>query len=440
MSSFVAMQSQWVDLTRKIAPQSRLAIGISRAIGFAVLGFLLAFASWGEGRSPAPAIVLPLLWCLAPSRLSAFALCTAYHLGVVRFLPGYAGTWFGSELTGAAIWAAMGSICGLGWALCWTGSKKASWNILAVLAAIAVTLLSPVAGVLPGHPLVAWGFLLPGTGWVGVGLMVILSTAGVWALRVQLPSKLPSIAPYALFIVFGMAIAAGVVGMQPGGEVGKVAGKIGAVTTRLGGPPPPYSMDVMERVEKIGIATAQLAGGEDGLDTVIFPETIIGMYDPSLYPVLEGTILRKSRPAGQTVVIGADLQVDKRNWQTVALIFRPNGTSTYVASRQPPPAAMWTPWSNVRHYPANWLADNTVNIGGGVRARIMFCYEEYIPILHLIDEARYEHHLVVAMSNLWPATDNLANVIQSSHTQGMALLFGKRWIRAANLTKSQQVH
>lgn len=438
MSSLVALQFQWAELSQKITPQSRLASGLLRAIGFAGLGFVLAVASWGEGRSPAPAVVLPLLWCLAPSRLSAFALCTAYHLGVVRFLPGYAGAWFGSELTGAAIWTAMGSICGVGWALCWTGSKKASWNVLAIFAALVVTLLSPVAAVLPGHPLVAWGFLLPGSAWVGVALMVIFSVAGVWALRVELPRKFPAFMPYSLLGVVALAVGLGIVGMQPGGEVGKVAGRVGAVTTQLGGPPQPYSMDVMERVEKIGIATSQLAGGDDGLDTVIFPETVIGMYDPSLYPVLEGTILHKSRPAGQTVVIGADLQVNKRIWQTVALVFRPNGTSTYIASRQPPPAAMWTPWSEVRHYPANWFADNTVNIGGGVRARIMFCYEEYIPVLHLIDEALYDHNLVVAMSNLWPATDNLANVIQSSHTQGMALLFGKRWIRAANLTKPAQ--
>ena len=61
-----------------------------------------------------------------------------------------------------------------------------------------------------------------------------------------------------------------------------------------------------------------------------------------------------------------------------------------------------------------------------------FCYEEYMPILSLIDEAAYDHNMVVVLSNLWATKDPLSSLVQGAHTQGMALLFGRRWVRAVN--------
>ena len=412
-----------------IAPQAAIAAF------FAILGAAVAIAAWGADRSPAMAVALPLLWIMAPTRLAAFTLTTAYHLSVVRFLPEFASTWFNSNPIGVLIWLSMGGLCGLAWAVCWPRSSSTPRVTIATAAVLLLTLATPVAAVLPGHPLVGWGFLWPKSGWVGVATMFAASIAGAWALRVWIPAQWPGqrwISPVALFLA--LAIPA-FVGIQPGGDAGKVAGKVGAVSTRFGGPPPTYSLEVMLRVEKIANATAKLAGGDDGLDTVIYPESIIGQYVPSLYPALEASIFRRSRPAGQTVILGADLELARGQWQNVALIFRPDGSSSYISSRQTPPGAMWTPWSSVRHYPANWFTDNTVNIGGGVRARIMFCYEEYMPILSLIDEAAYDHNMVVAISNLWATKDPLSSFVQGAHTQGMALLFGRRWVRAVNYPK-----
>lgn len=412
---------------------SRFRSDLAAAAFWALLGAALAVAAWGENRSPAAAVVLPLLWIMTPTRLAAFTLTTAYHLSVVRFLPEFAGTWFQSTPVGVFMWLVLGSLCGMAWAICWPRSSSARNVLLCTTAALLVTLATPIAAVLPGHPMVAWGFLWPRSGWFGVATMFAASLTGAWALRVWIPARWPTqrlIAPVALSLALAFPA---VFGMQPGGESGKVAGKIGAVSTRFGTPPPPNSLEVMLRLEKISDATAKLAGGDDGIDTVIYPETILGSYDPSLYPALDSSILRRSRPAGQTVILGTDLDIGHGQWQNVALVFRPDGSSTYVAARQTPPGATWTPWSTVRHYPANWFADNTVNIGGGVKARIMFCYEEYMPILHLIDEAAFDHSMVVAMSNLWASKDPLSSLVQGAHTQGMALLFGKRWVRAVNL-------
>lgn len=398
----------------------------------ALLGAALAIAAWGPDRSPAVAVMLPLLWIIMPTRSCAFALATAYHLAVVRFLGGYASVWFGSAVTGYLLWLAMGSLCGMVWAVCWPRKTTPLRIVISTLAALALTLASPVAAILPGHPIVGWGFLLPGVGWMGVALMFATTMAGAWALRIGLTTRWPKhswTTPAAVGL--GVAITA-LLGMQPGGDVGKVAGRIGAVSTRFGEPPPQFSLEVMTRIEKMGDATAKLAGGDDGLETVIYPEAIIGIYDPSLYPALNISLLRQSRPAGQTVVLGADMQFGPGRFQSAAMVFRPDGSEAYVNSRQSAPVSMWAPWSSERHYPLNWFADNTIDIGNGIKARVMFCYEEYIPILHLIDEAAFEHQLVVSMANLWPSEDPLASLIQGAHTQGMALLFNRRWVRSVN--------
>ena len=117
--------------------------------------------------------------------------------------------------------------------------------------------------------------------------------------------------------------------------------------------------------------------------------------------------------------------------QKAALVFRADGSSSYVVARQPVPLAEWAPWREQGTYEIDWFANSVASIGGGVKARVVFCYEEYIPILHLISEAREEHNMVLVLANLWAAS-SLADEIQRAHTEGMARLFRRPWVRAVN--------
>lgn len=92
------------------------------------------------------------------------------------------------------------------------------------------------------------------------------------------------------------------------------------------------------------------------------------------------------------------------------------------------------------HFPADWLAGGTVHLGGQVKARIMFCHEEWMPALHLLTEAREDHEMIIAMANLWAAKDPLAAHVQAAHTQGMALLFRRPFVRAVNAQRQAQFH
>ena len=416
----------------------RLASGaasVRAAFAYGTLGMILALVAWGPNLYPALALLLPAIWIMAPSRLAAFACATAYHGTLSRFGASMATVWWDSALIGVSLWAAAVVICGIVWALCWPKSSSTPRVIVCTAGALLLTLVPPIGAFLPGHPLVGMGYLMPKSGWVGVALMVAATLTMTWFLRVKLPGLLP-LKPWASVLGLCLAgvVVAGASG-RSGVEEARVAGKIGAVSTMFGPYPQPNSVDLMGRIGKMGTAVASLAGGEDGIDTVVFPESILGTYDPSLYPILELEILSQSRLAGQTVVMGAGLPQGDGTWQNIAIIFRPQGAPSYVAARQAVLVGACAPWSKTLHHPANWLADPTANIGGGIRARFMFCWEEYLPLLHLLSEARFEQQMVIAMANHWSSGDPLAASVQAAHTEGMAKLFGRKWVRSTNFPK-----
>lgn len=403
---------------------------------FGLLGCGLGLAAWAPGRSPVASILLPVLWIMAPTRATAFAATAAYHLAVVRFLPDFAGTWMNDPRLGFLCWLGIGLACGAVWAAFWPRSRKPSVVALATCGALATLLLSPIAAISPGHPLVGWGFFAPGTGWLGVALMFLLSAAAASVVRsVASTGRLQQLGNIAGLCLLAAAFALRGPMSEPGNM--RLAGRVGGVNTQLGGFPAFGSLEVMERLARIGRATMQLAGGDDEIQTVVFPEGIVGIYDPSLYPAMELEIVRPIARTGQTVLIGADLRSGAGTFQNIALVFRPDGSSAWIAARQTTPVTQWRPWNKDMHFPADWLASSTITLGGGVRARVMFCHEEWMPVLHLLSEAREPHNLVIAVSNLWAASDPVADYLQGTHSVGMARLFGRKLVRSVNLAKQK---
>jgi len=398
-----------------------------------VAGFVLAWLAWGPDRTPGLSLLLPVCWVFASSRTSAWLLTSSYHLGVTRFLPDFAGRWFESTVMGWSFWLAMGALCGLAWAISWTKRRDALAVSASWLGVLVLTLVPPFAMVLPGHPVVALGYVVPGAGWVGVGGYFV--GMGLLLILARRPGGVSSAtkAGYVRLVV-GVAMAGFIfiVGDKPEPSAGKVVGKIGALETHWGGFPKRDSLEVVQRIVKIGRASRSLVGGEGEISTLVVAESVLGVYDPSLYPVLDIEVLKDMRTTGQSLVVGADIFASEKVLQKAALAFRADGSSGYVVARQPVPVAEWAPWGQAATYDLDWTAVSVLNIGGGVKARIMFCYEEYIPMLHLISEAREEQHMVVVMANLWAASDPLANEVQAAHTEGMAKLFRRPWVRAVN--------
>ena len=402
----------------------------------ALIGVVIALGAWGSGASPALAMLIPVVWCIAPNRTAAWVLTTSYHLTVVRFIPDFAATWFGSQHLGVAIWIAQGALCGVGWALAWTSRPGAFATLLSWGLALVLTLLPPLGMILPGHPLMTVGYLLPGMGWSGICLYVIFTGALLVALRVYVTGRASKWSRVLQGVaIIGVGVFLLLTTDKPDPEAGRVVDKVGALTTRWGGFPPRDSLEVARRIDRIGRATRSLAGGEGEIRTVVFAESLLGIYDPSLYVPLELDVLKDARAAGQSVVVGADLLVAGSVLQKAALIFLADGSSSYVVARQPVPFAEWAPWNKKGTYEIDWFSSSVANIGGGLKARVVFCYEEYIPLLHLISEAREEHQMVLVLANLW-AAGPVADLIQKAHTEGMARLFRRPWVRSVNFAAS----
>jgi hypothetical protein len=395
------------------------------------LGGGLGLLAWSPGHTPALGALFPLLWIVRPSRVTAFACAAAYHLAVVRFLPGLAANWFDSIVAGFACWMAVGIVSGFAWAVLWPRwGSTVPRVVLSALAVLVMLLLPPFGALVPAHPVVAWGYLAPGSGWVGVALMFILTSTGASWLRtyarVFSESHVSWIAVGLLFAVVWTW------GLVPQPQDGRTSSQVRAVQTQFGRFPAYGSVDVMQRLVRLGELSALQANGQDTIKAVVFPETIIGLYDRSLQPSIDLELVAPSKAKGQTLVLGADVVFGSNRFQNAALIFRPDGSSTLIAARQTVPIAQWRPWSRGAHFPADWLATSTADLGGGRRARFMFCHEEWMAVLHLLSEAREEHELVIAMANLWAAPAPTASYVQGAHTQGMALLFGRVYVRAVN--------
>lgn len=400
---------------------------------YAIFGGTLGVVAWGSGRTPVMAVLLPVVVLTAPSRLAAFAAALAYHLCVVRFAPEYVSHWFNNPAYGLAAWNVIGLVSAIVWAAFWTSSSR-PW-VVGLLAGLAfvVTLLPPWAVVMPGHPIVGWGFVLEGWAWFGIALGIAATGFVCAGVRSASSSKRQAVAARA-----GIALVAAlllVISFKQDRLSGQIVGDMYAFSTGWGDPPS-NDDETVERIEKAGTlinAVASSPGGAGRL--LVLPETAIGKFDPTFAAVLNAEIGAQVRATGQAVVLGTEIGRPDGSNENLALLIRPDGTNDYAKQRQPPLLSMWAPWRK-GHFPADWSSSNILQISEGIRARVMFCYEEYIPALHLLNEAYDDHNLVIVMANGWAAPNITASDVQAAHSEGMARLFGRRYLRAENYQPS----
>lgn len=414
-------------------PTTAAKLWLLCAVWFA-FGSGLAFAAWGINRTPVLAILMPVLLFAASRRSEVLFYALGYHLTVVRFVPGYVATWFDSTPIGLLAWLVLGWCSAAAWTLMWTRSHTAARVALASAVGFILTLLPPIAIVLPGHPLVAWGYVIPGTAWFGV-VFAVVATAGLSVLVRRYLFVDEQQRRLTMIVLGSSVLFLGGLGLRQPYDVGRVVGDFVAIQTGWGHPPR-TDEDTIERIEKAAKITKELSKGPEPARLVVFPETAIGRYDPSFGPVVKLELNLQAKAGGQNIIVGLENYIRGTEGENLALLVRRDGTTAYAKQRQPALLAMWAPWRKKGHFPANWLANNFLTIEPGVKARVMFCYEEYIPFLHLLNEWQEPHNLVIAMANGWAAPTAEAGFIQARHTEGMARLFGHKFLRSENYQPS----
>ncbi|MEJ8839377.1 conjugal transfer protein TraB [Ramlibacter sp. AN1133] len=393
---------------------------LAHACAGVAAGAALGWGAWGGGRVPVLALALPLLVAFSRSRLQAFCVAFGYALGVLRFAPSFIASWFdGNMAIGLAAVAAYALIAGLVWSCGWSGSSHL-WVRQAAISGAWLLALAACIGV-PGHPLIAAGFVLPGTGWAGAGIALGLPACALLAAHKLASSR--GLRGGALLAVLACLAIAGLALFQPPPE-GTVPG-VHAQRTAWGA----------LRGEQAALLRMQWMGAARQSPvpaTVVWPESILGRYEPALYPVLEIELLRESRREGRTQIIGMDIPLVGNRMLNAAVAFYPDGRTATAVARQPAPLSLWKPWRSTETFIADWSARNMLDLGQGDRAAVIFCYEEYLPLLYLLNEARDDPTAYVALTNTWAAQSEGAALIQTWHSLGMARLFARPYLKAEN--------
>lgn len=382
-------------------------------------GAVVGVVAWGEGRAPVLALALPLLVVFSRSRVQAFCVTFGYVLGMLRYSASFVASWFNDNLAiGVLVVLAFATITSVVWCVGWSGSRRWQLRYLAITAAWFLALAANTG--VPGHPLIAIGYLLPGTGWFGVGASLAIPAVAL-ALAGWVKAERARIAGGAAAVLVLAASGFLLHQLPPKGPIRGIQAE-GTNWGVLKG-----EHDALLRMQRMGAAKPdQLAA------TVVWPESIIGRYDPSLYQVLNLEVLEPSRRAGRTQIIGMDIPLHGNRELNSAVAFYPDGRTVTATARQPAPLSLWRPWRETDTFVADWTAHNVLAVGQGDRAAVIFCYEEYMPVLYLLNEALDHPTIYLAMTNTWAAKDAGAAAIQTWHSWGMARLFGRTYIKAEN--------
>jgi hypothetical protein len=387
-----------------------------------LLGAALGVTAWGEGRVPVLALTLPLFVAFAKSRLQAFAVGAGYAVGMLRYAAGFVSAWFDDSVTiGIGVVLVYALCTGLVWCVGWSASVVPSRKALAITAAWILALVPPFCVAVPGHPLVAAGYLMPGAGWLGAFLGLAAPAAAVWVLSHGAVARRTH-----RWIIGTCAcgLAGAGIALHEPPPIQPVRG-VQPVRTQWGGLR--SQDDALQRTELIGRVKAA-----SGTATLVWPESILGRYEPSMYFVLDIEALQAARSAGLVQVIGMDIPLQGKGLLNSAVAFYPDGSTATAVARQPAPISLWRPWRATDTYVASWAAHNMLKLGQGDRAAVIFCYEEYLPVLYLLNEALDRPTMYLALANTWAARDATSSAIQTWHSLGMAKLFARDYLKAEN--------
>lgn len=384
-------------------------------------GCALGVLAWGEGRAPVAAIALPVLLAQCRSRAQAFLLAAGYAGGLLRYAATFISGWFGGNVAvGAAAVAAYMAITGAAWCTGWSRSPQPGVRAAAMLLAWIIALVPAGIGA-PGHPLLAVGFLFPGTGWLGVVwsavVCALVGAMAPWARGRARPSLAGSAALVASLTALGVALGGQPALQDPRAGLEPVTTAWGRLSSED---------ESLARMQQMRPVVTQ---GREAVQ--VWPESVIGTWRPSFYRVFELEVLSAARRAGRTLVVGMDMPVAGERYFNAAVAFFPDGSSQTAVARQPAPLSLWKPWASRDTFIASWRASNMLDLGE-TRAALIFCYEEYVPVLYLLNELLDRPTAYVALANTWAARQRGAAAIQTWHSYAMASLFGRPYIKAEN--------
>lgn len=429
MRNEIASRSKWMVDTDPVVRWVDGAFPITAA-------GLIAWLAWGSAHPwVGVMLVMPGLMALSSNRWVAAACWFVYQIIASHHFYGYLVGWFDSQAQALTVLVGAALLSSLVWWWAWTdrGDRWSIWWRL--VGAWALATLSPFALVTFGNPMVGIGFILPGCGWLGL----VAGFAGAPWVGVLL-RKLKDDREHGRLFAWGwMAVLVLVLSLttiRPDASDawrGRIAGDAVAMTTELGRFPieVDQQLDRFERLKRsLSVLTDDAEGNLD-LKWVVLPESIVGWETEDSQKILDIHWRPSMERGGLSVLYGSDVLGADGRVESRAVLVDQSGHRIIRYVRQPAPLSLNTQWWT--YFPQGWLQTSVMELGWGVVGRVMLCYEELMPIMHLMPEALEKtHHLVIGMANHSTDTSRMSGFTQSIHTEGMARLFGRAWLRADN--------
>lgn len=397
----------------------------ARDILLAILGAFVALLGWNGETAPAAITLIPLLWMLTPAGRAAFALTFGYFSASTWVLAEGAvvfGSSVGEILVMVSAWLVQASLLAGLWAFAREWGRGGFRLLLAGLLVQISVLVPPLWLVGVASPVLAWGYLMGGSGWLGlvVGLVAPLAL-GLWLISMRSSDRFKIIAS----ILPVIALASYTVDLDTRSSAGAYA-----VQTRWGDSGQSGFEHVLLRYPKI-VAAVEVLRKSSGTTTVVFPEAILGTVFESSGVAGEFDLVRPLARQGLQVLIGADRRVDGRLVESIMVINRDQRVE-WVNARQPTPGSLWRPWSQ-DGYAADWWSVPRVTIADGRVALISFCHEDVMPGFFLSALLMGEPpDLVISVANNWWMRSDFGSRQQAQHALALPKLFAIPIIRSVN--------
>jgi hypothetical protein len=344
--------------------------------------------------------LIPVVYAMAESRLSATLAMFCYHLMASRGLAAGSAAYFNSDLSlGVAIWLAGNALNAGVFGALWSRNPKI--RPLSFIASVLLLSLPPLGILGWASPLTAAGVLFPGLQWVGLLLAIFLLY--FLAEYYRHPRKI-------VFLLVLSAVSSHL--YVPAREP-----KWHAINTNFGSAAPDPSAEYLRYLAVAdGLKNARSVN-------VVLPESTSPAWNEASIELWRGIA-----PANGVLALGSE--IDSADGKTQVTGFLSTHTTRRYLQRQPIPLSMWRPWS-ADGYDIHWFANPTIEVNGQTLAPLV-CFETFLvwPILASRFHGAEE---IVATANLWWASRTSIPGIQNSIVMAWSLLFDMPYALAVNI-------
>lgn len=391
------------------------------AILIAVSGAIGYFGLSSVPRLATLILAVPVLWCLASSRISAFGVMLAYFLAVSRgLLPGAAV--FLSEhhtfVQAATLYFLMPLGVSLPFLAFWSKNrlKKALCLPLAFLFAFIVPPISLIGIV---NPLMAAGTVFRGFGYLGIGFVLLICVLSAISRR---------IAYLFLCVIFVFTVLPSASWYETEAPDGFLA--VDTSFGRLGS----GSYHFTEDYERIRFVLGDLRQRDlknTDARCVVLPETIAGRFNPFGLALWEKELptLLNSETA---VIFGGEIPTDGGRKYDNAAIMLHKGNMTVIPQRIPVPYSMYRGPFAESGANLHLLENGIMELPDGRKAAIIVCYEAYLTWPYLVS-MRHKPDVIVSIANLWWCRETSLPATHRTTVALWGLLFGVPTLFATNL-------